>query len=167
MIDENISQSLLKKENNWYENYVIKLSNSKYHFTEIDEKNIDKIKYEDIAFFQIAERGAMGEHGGIELFTKNIKFYHTNIYKRYNIFDMLMTNNLKKFKGMRISCGSAKNVPNDFKYYYLGMGNYLFVKKEYSAIFEKMLKNLLNKYQIYGKWKDFAIQIFESDTKIK
>ena len=167
MIDENISQSLLKKENNWYENYVIKLSNSKYHFTEIDEKNINEINYKDVVFFQIAERGAMGEHGGVELLTKNKNFYHTSICERNNIFDMLMNNNLKKFKGMRIGCGSAKNVPNDFKYYYLGMGNYLFVKKEYSAIFEKMYKKLQIKCQIYGKWKDFAIQILESDTKIK
>ena len=51
MIDENISQNQLRKENNWYENYVIKLSNSKYHFTEIDEKNINEINYKDVVFF--------------------------------------------------------------------------------------------------------------------
>ena len=141
------------EEKNWYENYVKELENSKYHFIEIDEQNISDINFEDVAFLSKAELGAMGEHGGLEILLKNGKFYHSNAYHRFDIYQKLMSENLQKLNNTWTFLENSWNVPKELKSYDLGFGNTLFVKQELVEFFEKMLKKLQNKAEIYKKWK--------------
>ena len=149
------------KKNNCYENYVKELKNSKYHFVEIDEKNIKEIKYEDVAFYKEAEGGAMGEPGGVEIVMQNGKFYHTNIGMKNTVFNNLLKN-LFPFENLELCLEFASNVPKNFKWYNLGYGNYLFVNQKIVKNFEKMIKNIQKNSEIYIKWKDFAMEILKN-----
>ena len=153
------------EEKSWYENYVKELENSKYHFVEINEHNINDIKFEDVAFYFEAELGAMGEAGGVELLLTNGKFYHTHMIERHDIFEMLLDGCLHPFEKLRLSWGTAANVPKDRKYYNLGYGNYLFIKQKYVPSFEKKIENIKGFGELYLKWKDIALEILLEDKK--
>ena len=153
------------EEKSWYENYVKELENSKYHFVEINEKNINDIKFEDVAFLSKAELGAMGEHGGLEILLKNGKFYHSNAYHRFDIYQKLMSENLQKLNNTWTFLENSWNVPKELKSYDLGFGNTLFVKQEFVEFFEKMIKKMQNNAEIYKNWKNFALKVLLGDKK--
>ena len=153
------------EEKSWYEDYIKELKNSKYHFIEIDEQNINDIKFEDVAFLSKAELGAMGEHGGLEILLKNGKFYHSNAYHRFDIYQKLMSENLQKLNNTWTFLENSWNVPNELKAFDMAMGNTLFVKQEFVEFFEKMIKKLQNNAEIYKNWKDFALKVLVGDKK--
>ena len=142
-------------ENNWYNDCVNKLENSKYKFKELTESDIDKIKYCDIAFVKDALVGAMGEPGGIEIVMNDCIFYHTNRVERNEIFNYL----LKKIP--EIDYYECLGLDNNFKYYYLGFGNNLYVRKNYTDAFDDLEETICKKTLLYNSWKDIAIEILK------
>ena len=146
----------------YYKNYVKELENSKYHFTELCRQNMKDLLQEDIVFYSVADTGAMGELGGVEILTKSGKFYHTNDVEREKFFDYLATK-IPLLKAFGIFCGIICKMPDGYKYYDLGMGNSLLVKDEYAAVFDKKAKKVKNKVVLYGKWKDFALEILKME----
>ena len=107
----------------------------------------------------------MGEAGGVELLLTNGKFYHTHMIERHDIFEMLLDGCLHPFEKLRLSWGTAANVPKDRKYYNLGYGNYLFIKQKYVPSFEKKIENIKGFGELYLKWKDIALEILLEDKK--
>ena len=130
-----------KKDNSSYKAYVKKLEESKYHFTEIDDSNLEEINYNDIMFYLKAEAGAMGESGGIEILTKDGKFYHTNIVEEFDLYERLMNEKLEPLNRFEAFIGRPADVPDEFEYYDLGFGNSLLVNTK------------INENRKNGTWK--------------
>ena len=151
--------------NEEYLKMVEEYANSPYHYIELDESNLNDIKYEDIAFYQEAGSGACGEHGGVCLVLKNGKFYHTNSVENADIFDKLLAQ-LPKINSTYFILQSVADLPKEFDYFYLGLGNYLIVNKEYSKTFEQLVKNK-KPLEIGGIWKDLAVDILNNKKDSK
>ena len=144
-------------DNSWYSNYVNKLENGSYKFVEITKENLNDITIDNIAFYSFAEGGACGEHGGVEIVLKNKKFYHTNHVERDEIFKQLILK-LKPLDDVWFCVCWGENIPEGFKFYNLGLGNYLIVRNEYVEQFEEFFKGK-PPAQKYTLWKDFALSV--------
>ena len=149
-----------EKRNNWYKKFVKELSESKYHFKELTEKDIDNIEFEDIAFYMEAEPGAMGEMGGVEFVLLNKQFYHSNTVEQYEVIKKFFEK-FPQIKDIGMALGYASNIPKMFAFFNLGMGNYLFVKDKYLNKFNKKVKTLKHPKYLYMTWKDFALEILK------
>ena len=145
----------------YYKEYVKELENSKYHFIELNRQNMKDLLQEDIVFYSVADTGAMGEHGGVEILTKSGRFFHTNDIEREVFFDYLATK-IPLLKAFAVFCGIICKMPEGYKYYDLGMGNSLLVKDEYVADFDRKVKKNKEKVILYGKWKDIALETIKS-----
>ena len=130
------------------------------NYIELDESNLNLIKYEDIAFYHEASSGACGEHGGVCIVLKNGKFYHTNSVERQDIFAQLLEQ-LPKINGTKFILQSVGDLPKEFNYFYLGLGNYLIVRDTCSKLFKQLAKGK-KPIEIGGTWRDFALDILNS-----
>lgn len=133
-------------------------------FEEITDDNIDLITNENIYFLSLAENGAMGEPGGIEIICKNneeIKLYHTN----YHEFDIEKL--YKKFPTFEtLKCGAfgiVTGVDKEYVHFDLGMGNHLFVKDNINNVFQDNIKDISENYILYSNWLRIALNILEYD----
>ena len=142
-----------------YWEYIKELETSEYHFTELNESELQKIEFSDIAFYKEAEFGAMGEHGGIEFVLHNSKFYHTNSIMREEIFKKFLLK-FPQIRKISTFCGYAKNVTSEFVHFYLGFGNHLFVRKEFANFIQKKLPDKAQPIDgwLYNFWKDLALE---------
>lgn len=152
-----------------YDEYVERLREAKKDrndFIELVPEILDSLKSEDLMFFQYAEEGAMGEHGGIYILMRNKQLYHTNYLYGYVTLEMLK----EKFDGIRdfwlgmLStlyarvCYSFLSIP-------LGYGNSLFVNYDCIKKFTQELKKQNIKIgsifndELYQKWLGVAKEI--------
>ena len=153
----------MSKINEEYLKLVEEYKNSPYHYIELNENNLKDIKYDDIAFYQETDYGACGEHGGVCIVLKNGKFYHTNSVERQNIFAQLLEQ-LPKINGTKFILQSVGDLPKEFDYFYLGLGNYLIVRDTYSESFKQLAKGKKT-IDIGGTWRDFALDILNKQKR--
>lgn len=113
------------------------------------------------AFFMFAESGAMGEPGCITWFLGDGSQYHGN----YCFGDVELTK-LEKAFPVFAECsfgilGPASQVPEGWKYVYLGMGNHLIVSEDYYGEFEAATKDYENPAEYYQNWQRIAKEILK------
>ena len=129
---------------------------------ELTKENISNIKYQDIVAITIAEGGAMGEPDGFYAVLNNYSVYHTNFRntqiakeKFFAVFPLLKTFNC--------SCGHVINLNDEWKWFYMGVGNYLIVREQYYDVVMNCIKeNLPEDYQrgyLYQKWYDIITKV--------
>ena len=91
------------------------------------KQNIQKIKPDDLIAITIAEGGAMGDPGAIELVDKDLQIYRTH-------FGEIEKEDLEKvipfLKTLGIGFGDVEGLSKDWGYLYTGFGNYLFIRPE-------------------------------------
>lgn len=129
---------------------------------ELSNENIDTIKYDDIVAITIAEAGAMGESNGFYVVMKNCELYHTNLGNT-QISNEKMLETFPLLKTFDCFCGNIINLNDEWKYFYMGFGNYLVVRKEYYEIIMQYIKeNLPKDFQrgyLYQKWYDIITKV--------
>lgn len=129
-------------------------------FTGLTEDIIKKLEYNDIIAISVAESGAMGCPGNIEVVTyRNNKFlgYDTNpmfggvpYYKLYKAVPWL-----EKF---RCALDCVENVGEGWKHIDTGFGNHLLVR---DALYDDLneLSKGKTKGEIYNSWKQWIVEV--------
>lgn len=165
-------------------NFMSKCKNCKWHNPKIGddeyinkeditmvgltEQLVKKIKYDDVIAFSIAESGAMGKAGNVEIITyadhellglsNNSLCGGLPFYKLYIVIPWL--------EQLQVGLGFAKNVGEGWKYISLGMGNHLFVR---DYLYEDLVKLTKGKHEsvIYKSWKKWCKEICSKKTYVK
>ena len=110
----------------------------------LTDDNIRVIKVDGLIAIAIAEGGAMGDPGVIELVDKDLKIYYTH-------FGEITNDNLEYvvpfLKTISIGLGEVNGLPKEWDYLYTGYGNYLFILPRYK---ERILKYVQKKYKDTG-----------------
>lgn len=120
----------------------------------------------DIAAFDFAFAGAMGDPGGVNIITRNSDKYYFN-YKEgdlewsqvIEIIPVISQSHLPVF-------GNTEDVPAGWYHISLDMGNNLLIKEEYVKPFnrewDKYLKTTKEEYPLlYGVWQEFMLKILK------
>ncbi|MBO7718079.1 hypothetical protein J6S37_01110 [Candidatus Saccharibacteria bacterium] len=124
---------------------------------ELTDKLLESLKTEDFLAITIAEGGAMGDPGAIEIVDKDLKLYHTHFGE---IDDDLLRNKIPFLETLRIGFGEIEGLDRNWTGLYTGYGNYLFVKPEYE---KPILKYIEDHYsdtgmpmvvELYSHWYD-------------
>ena len=123
---------------------------------ELCNKELNKDTFKDVAFFSLAEGGAMGEPGGVFFFDKAGKTYHFNY-----VFGDVDMGKVEKLFPVLSECefgmfGLDSVVPKGWNYVNLGMGNHLIVNEELYSKFVELLDGEDEPSVIYGKWVGIA-----------
>ena len=136
----------------------------------ICKSELKKEMFEDVAFFKIAEGGAMGEAGGVVWVRNNGDSFHCNycygdvsIEDLKNAFEPLKNSSFGLF-------GLCATVPEGWEYVSLGMGNHLIVSKSVYEEFQKLTKDVQRESEMYRCWFEVAITITRKEketTKMK
>lgn len=109
-----------------------KQANEEIEKVQIDESNINEISYQNINFITIAEGGAMGHPGEIELLTNNLKMYRINPF--YNNVPKELVEKLNTLcpllDEINHSTEFFDKIDPQWNYLNMGMGNHLFIRKE-------------------------------------
>ncbi|MBR5419251.1 hypothetical protein IK110_03320 [Candidatus Saccharibacteria bacterium] len=120
---------------------------------QLSEEKLDDIQYGDVIALTIAESGAMGEPDAFYLVDKDLRIYYTNL-RDFNFIKL--ANKITMLRTLNIFLGNAENVENGWKNFYMGFGNYLFVKNEYSERIQNFLDNECDKKnrcgELYCHW---------------
>ena len=134
--------------------------------TPLTKKNLNQINEKNIAFSFIAEGGAMGEGGAVNIMLKSQKLFYVNYLKNGPLYDKLIEK-LPSFKKLDFFVGHAFNVPAKYKWYNLGFGNYLLVKNEYVKQFDRLIEKLGKDYaytgEFYARWKYMALKVLDKE----
>lgn len=124
---------------------------------ELNKNNLKEINYNDIVAMAIAESGAMGEPNGFYVVTKDMKQYHLNFQytdiKKNQLLDVFPILETLDFYASQVH-----NLEPNWKWFNMGMGNYLIVREKYYKSIEDYIKNNLGENYEYGelykKWFD-------------
>lgn len=124
----------------------------------------------DIAAFDFAFAGAMGDPGGVNIITRNSDKYYFN-YKEgdlewsqvIEIIPVISQSHLPVF-------GNTEDVPAGWCHISLDMGNNLLIKEEYvkplNREWDKYLKTTKEEYPLlYGVWQEFMLKILKEGTQ--
>ena len=103
------------------------------------------LKTKDFIAITMAEGGAMGDPGAIEIVDKDLKFYRTHFGE---INDKILEDKIPFLKTVQIRLDGVTGFGDDWDYLYTGFGNHLFVRPEYK---EPILKFIDKKYKDDGK----------------
>ena len=123
---------------------------------------LSNLKTENFIAITIAEGGAMGDPGAIEIVDKELKLYRTHFGE---IDDKLLRERIPFLNTLQIGFGNIDGLDKDWAGLYTGYGNYLFVKSKYE---KPILKYIDNNYsntklpkvvELYSHW-------YEALTKI-
>ena len=121
-------------------------------FDKLTERTLDRINPEDIMFFAIAEGGAMGWAGAIQIITKNkdgIGLYFID----YTTFKDL-TSIEKLFPPVKwVETNTVGN--KDWFMRPMGFGNHLILRTEYYEEFKDLIKGK----HVYKEWLNVAIEL--------
>ena len=133
--------------------------------TEVTQKTLSNVRNLDIVAFYYASPGACGEHGDVEFITKDCKVFHTNYLDKdtgiewddlCSIFPALRDDSLQIKDGTNAGWIAV----------YLGLGNTLFIKKEYYFEFIDEAEGLLNpETSLYNVWDYALIKVLEKESK--
>lgn len=133
---------------------------------EMNTKDIKKLRYKDIMFFMLAEGGAMGEPGAVNIITKgknDIQILHANYC--YGDFDMDKL--AEVFIPLQtFDCGIFGNVSGvapGWNHVYLGAGNHLLVR---DCVFEQFMSLVDGKseLEIYQSYMDIALKLLAEEN---
>ena len=116
------------------------MRNSEVDFIYVDKDNAKEIKDNEVVAFTFAYGGAMGEPGNLTLVCKSdeVRVYKTNwVYE-----DMVNEIGFFKHYMEKLIKSDYWLLPEDegWDKFDLGAGNYLFIKSEYLAEFDKFAK---------------------------
>lgn len=133
---------------------------------EMNTKDIKKLHYKDIMLFMLAEGGAMGEPGAVNIITKgknDIQILHANYC--YGDFDMDKL--AEVFIPLQtFDCGIFGNVSGvapGWNHVYLGVGNHLLVR---DCAFEQFMSLVdgKSKPEIYQSYMDIALKLLAEEN---
>jgi hypothetical protein len=124
--------------------------------------NYKDIKKETIKFITIAEWGAMGYAGSVELLAiengqLTLHYGNRNIHTGEKIMDMEeFYNAFSEFKNTQCFIGECRGLPEGWKYIDLGFGNNLFISEDVYDYFKTLLDSI-PVITPYVTWKTCAI----------
>lgn len=134
----------------------------------LTDDNIKNIKPDMLIAITIAEGGAMGDPGAVELVDKDMRIYCTH-------FGEIGKENLERvipfLKTLGIGLGEVDGLPKEWDYLYTGYGNYLFILPKYK---EKVLEYVQEKYkdtgmpitvELYSHWYEALEKIIKNREK--
>lgn len=133
---------------------------------EMNTKDIKKLRYKDIMFFMLAEGGAMGEPGAINIITKGINGIQV-LHANYCYGDFDMDKLAEVFTPLQtFDCGIFGNVSGvapGWNHAYLGAGNHLLVR---DCVFERFMSSADGKSEpeIYQSYMDIALKLLAEET---
>ena len=121
----------------------------------INGKNANTIKYDSIIAITIAEGGAMGDPNGIEIVLKDMSLYYFNLgYTDINVGKFFEDNPV--LKSIKCSIGQITQIDDNWKWFNMGFGNYLIIRKEYYEKYNNILLEKIGKEygagQLYNSW---------------
>lgn len=137
-------------------------------FNGLTESKLDQINYDDVLAFTVAEGGAFGRAGNIELVVlENSKpmGYQTNpLYGGLNISALYKV--IPWLKKLYVAFSFTENIPSDWFYIDMGFGNHLFIRDNFK---EEAWGKLDGKKpsEIYNSWKDLLADTFKTYIKDK
>ena len=144
------------------------INNNPIIFTGLSEEQVKKLNYEDIVAFTVAEGGAMGNPGNIEIVvSKNDKLigYETNpsyggipLYKLYKAIPWL--------EKLVVGLGYIANVGEGWTHVDTGYGNHLFIRDFMSDSFDEKTKDK-KVSEIYVSWKEWVAEISKTVKFVK
>ena len=120
----------------------------------LNKKNVESIDCNEVAFYSYAETGAMGVHAGIVIITfDNKKYEGTYAFESLNISNF--------YRALPFLNKKVKGQKDYFDFINLGMGNYLYVRKEISEDFIKLVEKEIPEYgkkpgNLYAGWIGLA-----------
>ena len=129
---------------------------------ELTDELFKSLKTKDFIAITMAEGGAMGDPGAIEIVDKNLKLYHTHFGE---IDDKLLREKIPFLNTLRIGFGDIDGLDKNWAGLYTGYGNYLFVKPKYE---KPILKYINDNYgdtemptivELYSHWYDALTEI--------
>ena len=128
-------------------------------YIELNDSTFDKDILEKTTFFQIAEGGAMGEPGGIVFLTEDGTAYHANY-----CFGDLRWETIQHAFPVINQCqfgmfGIDSQVPENWVYVNLGMGNHLIVRQDRYAEFNSLIAKYKSPIEIYQNWLESALSV--------
>ena len=129
----------------------------------LNKKNIENIDCNEVAFYSFAATGAMGVRAGIVIITFDNKKYEGT----YAFGDL----NIKNFyRVLPFLSDKKKDQKEYFEYVNLGMGNSLYIRKEISEDFIKLIKKEIPDYEkktgnLYAGWKALADKFLQDFKK--
>lgn len=124
--------------------------------------NYKDIKKETIKFITIAEWGAMGYAGSVELLAiedgqLTLHYGNRNIHSGEKIMDLdEFFDTFSEFKNTSCFIGECRGLPEGWKYIDLGFGNNLFISEDVYYYF-KILLDSIPAMTPYATWKTCAI----------
>lgn len=144
------------------------INNNPIIFTGLSEEQVKNLNYEDIIAFTVAEGGAMGNPGNIEIVVSkndNLIGYETNpsyggipLYKLYKAIPWL--------EKLVVGIGYIANVGEGWTHINTGYGNHLFIREFMSDSFEKKSKDK-KVSEIYVSWKEWVAEISKTVKFVK
>lgn len=114
---------------------------------ELTEEKLKNLNYEDFIAITLAEGGAMGSPGLIEIVDEDLSYYYTHFGK---IDSEILEDKLSFLKTVRLEFGNIKNLEKNWVGLYTGAGNYLFVRPKYE---KPILKYIDDNYKDTDKPK--------------
>jgi hypothetical protein len=135
---------------------------------DLNDENVKDISPDSLIAITIAEGGAMGDPGAIELVNKDLEIYYTH-------FGEIKKDNLECaipfLETLGIGLGEVDGLPKEWDYLYTGFGNYLFILPEYK---EKVLEYIQENYkdtgtsvtiELYSHWYEALENIIKNMEK--
>ena len=127
----------------------------KDNWIELTEEIAAKIQSGDVVAVAIAEAGAMGDPGSIELVDTTLKMYRTHFGE---LPDKAIVKMIPFVTEIELGFGDVAGLNDSWTWLYLGFGNYLFVRP---GMDKKLLKYIEDNYsdtkfsktvELYAHW---------------
>lgn len=134
-------------------------------YIKLTKNNIENIDCNEVAFYSYAETGAMGTPAEIVIITfDNKKYEGTYAFGNLNIKNF--------YRALPFLDNRMKNQKDYFKYTNLGMGNSLYIRKEISEGFIKLIEKEIPNYKnrpgnLYKNWIELADKYLKNLKKPK
>ncbi|MBQ8882673.1 MAG: hypothetical protein IJY70_04720 [Clostridia bacterium] len=126
---------------------------------EIKQKNeLNREIFDNALFVHISSGGAMGCPGQVVAITKSCARYSFSYVAGEITYDDFaeVFPAVTQFSAF---FDDAINIPQGWKYIYLGFGNFLLIADEVYGEFCEQTKDYAESYKIYGKWEEIAENI--------
>ena len=126
---------------------------------EITESNFKDFCALDIVAFSFAQPGAMGEPGGVLIVNAMGQVYHANYCNGEIDYDHLLEV-VPALKDCEFGI-LGHQTPTGWSPFYLGFGNHLNIKDDYSYEFEVAVaeKHFKNKGELYQQWLGMVMEL--------
>lgn len=119
--------------------------------------------FDNALFVHISSGGAMGCPGQVVAITRSCARYSFS----YIVGEITYDDFAEVFPALTQFSAlfdDAINLPQGWKYVYLGFGNFLLVADEVYGKFCEETKDYAESYKIYGRWEEIAEKIITNQT---